>query len=118
MFKYFIKITYRTFLRNKLNSLINIFGLAIGISSFILISLYVSYELNWDTYHKDHERIYLVHLVKTLSGKEYISEQTPGAIAFELRDKIPEVEKTVCMGGIGGDILSSTKDKSFLEFDG
>jgi putative ABC transport system permease protein len=92
--------------------------LAIGISSFILISLYVSYELNWDTYHKDSERIYLVHLVKTLSGKEYISEQTPGAIAFELRDKIPELEKTVCMGAIGGDILSSTKDKSFLEYNG
>ncbi|NOQ23814.1 MAG: FtsX-like permease family protein [Bacteroidales bacterium] len=118
MFNYFIKITYRTFLRNKLNSLINIFGLAIGISSFILISLYVSYELNWDTYHKDHERIYLVHLVKTLSGKEYISEQTPGAIAFELRDKIPELEKTVCMGWIGGDILSSKKDKSFFEDNG
>ena len=74
MFKYFIKITYRTFLRNKLNSLINIFGLAVGISSFILISLYASYELNWESYHNDHERIYLVHLVKTLSGKEHISE--------------------------------------------
>jgi len=118
MFKYFIKITYRTFLRNKLNSLINIFGLAIGISSFILISLYVNYELNWDTYHDDHERIYLIHLVKTLSGKEYISEQTPGAIAFELRDKIPEVEKTVCIGRIGEEILSSTKDKTFFEYHG
>lgn len=115
MFKYFFKITYRTFLRNKLNSLINIFGLAIGISSFILISLYVNYELNWDTYHDDHERVYLVHLVKTLSGKEYISEQTPGAVAFELRNKIPEVEKTVCIGRIGEEILSSTKDKTFPE---
>jgi putative ABC transport system permease protein len=92
--------------------------LAIGIASFILISLYVSYELNWDAYHDDSERIYLVHLVKTLSGKEYISEGTPGAIAFELRDKIPELEKTVCMGGIWGEVLSSTKDKTFPEDNG
>lgn len=92
--------------------------MAIGISSFILISLYVSYELNWDTYHKDYEKIYLVHLIKTLSGKEYISEQTPGAIAFELRGKIPEIEKVVCMGEIWGEILSSTKDKTFFEWDG
>jgi len=47
-------------LRNKVYSLINLLGLAIGMAATILILLYVGYETSYDTYHKDAERIYRV----------------------------------------------------------
>ena len=114
MIKYFFKIVYRAFLRNKLNSFINIFGLAIGLSSFILISLYVNYELNWDTYHKNHERTFLLNQVRTYSGQKRFFNQTPVGLAFGLKDQIPEIENAACIKETG-EILSSSKDKTFYE---
>jgi len=115
MNKYFFKLVYRTFLRNKLNSIINILGLAIGLSSFILISLYVNFELNWDTYHKNHERTFLLNQVRTYSGQKRFFSQTPSGLAFGLKEQIPEIENAACIREIWGEILSSSKDKTFYE---
>ena len=115
MNKYFFKIVYRAFLRNKLNSFINIFGLAIGLTSFILISLYVNFELNWDTYHKNHERTFLLNQVRTYSGQKRFFNRTPVGLAFGLKEQIPEIENAACIKEIWAEILSSSKDKTFVE---
>ncbi len=85
MYKYHFKIIWRNLARFKLHLIINIAGFSIGISSFILILLYVQSELSIDSFHKNRDRIYKV----TLGG----SFNTMAPFAVMLKDKIPEVEK-------------------------
>ena len=58
MFKNYLKVAFRNIFRQKMFSLINILGLAIGVTVFILIMLYVIGELQADSFHKNIDRIY------------------------------------------------------------
>ncbi|OGU61758.1 MAG: hypothetical protein A2V66_05160 [Ignavibacteria bacterium RBG_13_36_8] len=60
MFNNYIKIAIRNFKTHRMFSFINVFGLAIGISTFMLISLWVQKELSYDTFHTKADRIYRV----------------------------------------------------------
>jgi predicted permease len=60
MFKNYFIVAFRNFWRNKIFSLINIIGLAIGISASLVIYLIVYYDFSFDTFHKDKDRIFRV----------------------------------------------------------
>ncbi len=60
MFKNYFTVALRNFRRNKIFSLINIGGLAIGISASLVIYLIVQHEFNFDKFHTDGDRIYRV----------------------------------------------------------
>jgi len=60
MLKSYLTITFRNLMRNKVFSLLNIFGLAIGISSCFLIWQYVKFESSYDTFHEHADRLYRV----------------------------------------------------------
>src|SRR5665647_207863 len=85
MFKHHLKIICRNILSNKLHSILNIAGLAIGISSFILIILYVNHELTFDRFHKNFNNVYKL----TLGNSFY----TMAPFAVVLKDKLPDIEK-------------------------
>ena len=63
----------------------NITGLAVGISSFILILVYVNHELTYDRFHENFNNIYKL----TLGNNFY----TMAPFAVALKDKVPEIEK-------------------------
>ncbi len=58
MLKNYFTIAFRNFRHNKIFSLINILGLAIGISASLVIYLIVQYDFSFDKFHKDPEHIY------------------------------------------------------------
>ncbi|RYU97571.1 ABC transporter permease [Emticicia agri] len=58
MLKNYIKIAFRNLLKNKIFSIINIAGLAIGMAVCMLILLYVSHELSYDKFHQKGENIF------------------------------------------------------------
>ena len=60
MLKNYLKVTYRNFLRQKVYSLINLSGLAIGIACCVLICIFIYDELSYDTFHTKSDRIYRV----------------------------------------------------------
>ncbi|RYD90797.1 MAG: ABC transporter permease, partial [Sphingobacteriales bacterium] len=60
MFQHFLLVASRNLFKRKFYSLINILGLAIGMTCCIVIGLYVQNELSFDRYHVKHERIYRV----------------------------------------------------------
>jgi len=60
MLKNYLKIAYRHFVRNKLFSFINLFGLAIGLSICMIISLWVQRESSYDRFHANAQRIYRI----------------------------------------------------------
>src|SRR5882757_9734640 len=61
MFRNYLLVAWRTLLRNTLYFFINILGLAIGISACLVIFLIVNFELSFDRFHPDRERIYRVY---------------------------------------------------------
>jgi len=69
MFINYLKITFRNIMRNKGYSLINISGLALGITCCIFIFLYIQFETSYDSYHKEADRIYrIIASVNSSSG--------------------------------------------------
>ncbi|MCD4732496.1 MAG: ABC transporter permease, partial [Bacteroidales bacterium] len=62
MLKNYFKIAFRNLIRNKLYSLINIFGLAIGMALSIMMFLFVYNELTYDNFHEHKKCIYLMEL--------------------------------------------------------
>jgi putative ABC transport system permease protein len=99
-------------MKNKTFSLINIFGLAIGLACCLLISLYLAYELGYDKYHPDANRIYQVGTVFVREGKESSRPNTPGNMGKYMQQEFPEIEETVKLLGLFGE------DKTLLRYQG
>ena len=91
MYKLFLKIATRYLLKNKLYSFINIFGLAIGIASFVLIMLYVNYERSYDTF-EGSENIYRPYM-DYLEGDTFVpgDAMTYNLSGPTLKEEFPEI---------------------------
>lgn len=76
MFKNYFKLGYRNIRKYKGASLINIVGLAVGLSLFILVALYVQFELSFDRFHTHRDRIYRM---EQILAHESSTELTAGA---------------------------------------
>jgi len=117
MIKNYFKIAWRSLLKYKGFSLINIFGLSIGITCCVLVSLFIKDELSFDRYHKDADRIYRV--VKDFvndDGSRLPDATTPPAIGAAIQKDIPEIEYMVrFMPGWGGKFYVRNGEKKFIE---
>jgi putative ABC transport system permease protein len=91
MFRNYLKVAWRNLRRHKAFSLINILGLAIGMTCSIFILLWVQHETSYDKFHANADRIYRV--VAEASG--FTAAVHPAAMPAELRAKMPEVQNTV-----------------------
>jgi putative ABC transport system permease protein len=90
----YFKTALRNLLKNKVISLINIIGLAIGLAACIIILSFTAHELSFDKFHDKSDRIYRC-LVETKSDKEVeLSAQTVAAIGPSLCEDFPEVVST------------------------
>ncbi len=87
---YFIT-TLRNLYRNKVFSLINLFGFAIGIACVILFFLWVSNEVSYDRFHENKERTYNLLSIFT-RGEGNSMSVTPFPLAPTLSERFPEVE--------------------------
>ena len=117
MIRNFLKIAWRNLLRYKSFSLINIFGLAIGIACCILVGLFMMDELSYDQYNRDAGRIYRV--VKDFvndDGSKLPDATTPPAIGAAIQKDIPEIEHVVrIFPGWGSKFYVRNGDKKFIE---
>jgi putative ABC transport system permease protein len=93
MFKNYLKIALRNIREHKVYSLINIFGLAVGLACLILILLFMQHELRFDTYHEKADQIFrLVKEEKSeTSNRMYKSLLTPKALVPTLKEECPEI---------------------------
>ncbi|MEO0571942.1 MAG: ABC transporter permease [Bacteroidota bacterium] len=95
MYKLFLKIATRYLLKNKMYSFINIFGLAIGVASFVLIMLYVNHEKSYDKF-EGSEHVYRVYM-DYLEGDNYVPGDAEAYIASgpALKAEFPEIKDFV-----------------------
>ncbi len=88
MIKSYLKSAWRTLVKHKTLSVINVLGLSIGISASLVIYLIVSYDLSFDKFEKDKDRIYRVVWTIASAGEKYdvtgITYAMPPAIEKEI----------------------------------
>ncbi len=95
MIKSYLKIAWRNLSKHKIFSLINVFGLAIGIASFWVIALYVTDELSYDRFNTKADRIFRVTQHGTWNGGKFDLAITSAPYAAALKNDFPEVEGAV-----------------------
>lgn len=107
MFQNYFKVAWRNLVKQKLYSLINLSGLTVGLTCFMLIALYVQYELSYDSHHEASDRIYRVVQQQEgniFRGTDFFSV-TPEPLAPALVATFPEVE-TAATIGLSNNLLS------------
>ena len=115
MYANFFKTALRSFSRNKAFTLLNVLGLTLGLSSSILIGLWVYDELTYDSYLPGTEHVFQV-MTNMLSGDELETwVETPLPLAALVDSMIPEVEEAAYMWASEGEGLIEFGDKSFKE---
>src|ERR1044072_9433896 len=93
MIRNYLKMAYRNLKRQKVSTSINIVGLAIGLATCILITLYVQDELSYDRYNEKADRIFRVGFKLRLNGEDVSGPITGPNVARDLLREFPEVLK-------------------------
>ena len=115
MLQNYIKVAIRSLLKHKGYSFINIFGLAIGLTCFILIGLFVQFELSYDKFHDKSDQIYRVvkeFPTDVLRGSRR-STATPEPLLDALQSDFPEVAYATQLAKANG--LIEFGSKGFYE---
>ena len=94
MIKNYLKITLRIIRKQKITSFINLAGLVIGFSCFLLIFAYVRYERSYDTFHEKAGRIYRVITqdLKNTTEDKNTRATSNAALAPSLMEEFPDIE--------------------------
>jgi putative ABC transport system permease protein len=88
MFKTHLKIAWRYLIKDRMHSVINVGGLAIGIAVALLVGLWIRDELSFDTYNKNYRTIAQIARKEMSKGEVNISDGSnhfPIPLADELR---------------------------------
>jgi putative ABC transport system permease protein len=102
MIKSYFKIAFRSLWKNKGYSAINIFGLATGLATCLLIMLYVMDELSYDKYNEKADRIYRVDGDIQFGGNHFVLAVAQDPMGPTLKKDYPAVEQYTRFRGYGG----------------
>src|SRR5882724_4129713 len=94
MFKNYLVVALRNFRRNKVFSLINIAGLAIGISASLVIYLIVHHEFSYEKFQPDRDRIYRVVTDMHFPDADFKNSGVPRPLPPAMRSEITGIEKS------------------------
>jgi putative ABC transport system permease protein len=82
-----LKLAFRTLYRNKLYTLLNVFGLSIGMASAILIFLWVQFQVSFDRFHQNGDDIYRVIQDQFYTnGETFHVQVTPAGLSQILKE--------------------------------
>lgn len=116
MFKNYFKTAFRTLIKNKLYTTLNIAGLTFGLSCFLLIGLYLFDELTFDQQHHNADRIYRVVEHKNVKGESTTVAGAGYMLAAESKEKIPGVENTTRIQRLGrANIINPENPTNFFQ---
>jgi len=91
MLKNYLKLTFRNLVKHRSYSVINIFGLTLGMTCCLLIFAYIGYELSFDRFHSKEDRIYRIITKYTLDGTTQELPNSTAPLAPTLVADFPEV---------------------------
>ncbi|MCB0839637.1 MAG: ABC transporter permease [Bacteroidetes bacterium] len=115
MFRNYITIAFRNLLRNKVNTSINLIGLALGISCCLLITLFVQDELQYDQYHEHKDVIYRVSNIMRMGTNQDHYALTGMAVGPGLTEAYPEIDTFVRFRFSSNRVSVKYQDRLFNE---
>lgn len=118
MFLNHFKLAWRNLRKNRVYSFINIFGLTVGLSCFLLISLYIFDELTFDQFHKNAGSIYrVIDNRTTASGKETKIVSSAFNISEQGKKDFPEIANAARFSMFGRvNVYNEAHTQAFYEF--
>jgi putative ABC transport system permease protein len=114
MFKNYLITAWRNIVKDKFYTLLNILGLAIGLTAAIFIFLYVVDELTYDQSHVNYKRIYRLESHFVINGKDDLFAATQVPLGPTLKDEFPEIEEYVRFAPTGT-LFFKYDDREFQE---
>jgi putative ABC transport system permease protein len=110
MFRNYLKIAWRNLVKRKVFSAINIFGLTIGLTCCMLISLYIYNELSYDSFHENADRVFLLGTSFVAEGKTEKGATTSAPLGRVMQQQFPEIVEQARL------LSLFTDDKTLVQF--
>jgi|AntRauTorckE6833_2_1112554.scaffolds.fasta_scaffold14692_2 putative ABC transport system permease protein len=97
MIKNYLKIAFRNLRKNKIDSVISIGGLAVGLACCILLVFYVRFEWSHDNFHENADQIYRITVQDTSPNSGDVTKRlsTPYPLAAALDSSFPEIDRVL-----------------------
>jgi putative ABC transport system permease protein len=99
MFKNYFKVAFRSLVKQKVYTIINVLGLSVGVASCLLITMFVVDEFSYDKFHQEADNIYKIVLERKYPNHITNYAVIPHSYADVIVRDFPEVEQTVKMSG-------------------
>ena len=115
MLRNYFKIALRNITRYKFYSAINILGMSVGLTTCLIIILYIADELSYDKFHQNADRIYQVGLHAKIGPQDITVSNTPPPMGPALVAELPEVESYTRIGPYYGEPAIKYDEKAFAE---
>lgn len=118
MLESYFKIAWRILVRQKLFSLVNIMGLAIGMAACLLIIQYINFELSYDNFHKNGANIYRIKYQNYSHGN--LIENLPktySAVGPALKTEFPQVQEMTRIAKMVGMVSARQPNGSLVTFN-
>jgi ABC-type antimicrobial peptide transport system permease subunit len=115
MLKNYLTVAWRTLIRNRVYSFINILGLATGMAVVMLIGLWMHDELSANKHFKNYTTLYQVMMNQTFDGRRGSQQALPFPLGEELKAKFPDF-RGVAMCDWGGDHSLIYNEKKISKF--
>ena len=116
MLRNYLKVVLRILIRNKLYSIINVSGLAIGLACCAMILLFVRHELSYDRFQEDADSVYRVAIIAKMQDREVSGPNCPPALAPLLKRENPLVLAAARMSPpLGDEYTVRYEERAFYE---
>lgn len=112
-----LKIIFRSLIKQRVYSFINILSLFIGLGSFFIIYLYVVDELSYDTSFENSDDTYRVLLEENFHGEIQKTGKTPIPLSTTLKSEFPEVKSFTAIGNRPSEVVKVSENGSLRAFN-
>ena len=92
MIRNYLLIAIRNLWRNRVMSLINLVGMAIGFGIFLTLLSWIRFDARFDKFHEDIDQMYVLNIRLNLNGSDYTAQRTGGVYSRVLKELFPQVE--------------------------
>ena len=106
MIRHYITIASRNFIKYKLQTLISVIGLAIGLVCFTYGMKWLEYETSYDGFYPKSEQMYTLYGINKQTGKK--ERKLPLVLARKLKQDFPEIKETALVYGNFGSTSNIT----------
>src|SRR5258708_40204914 len=110
MLKNYLKVAFRSLIKQRIYSIINILGLSVGIASALLITLYVQYEFSYDKFFDNADHLYKVALERKYPNHSTFYAVVPDSYSESIKRDIPELKKVTRLSNPNNNVLVEYKD--------